>query len=165
MIAALFAVMTLAQEIRPAGSIENLPDPPAYKLAAPPTKDLEDAKARAAGRALAGTHRTLAAGVLKKGKWQKRKDGSWIWRLRLQSTSATGLRVHFNVFDVGSSTVWLYEPGAKKPNATDGPYTGKREDFWSGVVFGDSAVIEFAPADRKKAKKLPFAVDRVSHQL
>ena len=162
MIAMCFAAMTLAQEMRPAGSLERLPNPAAYKLAAPTAKDLEEAKTRAAGRSLAGTHRALPADVLKKGKWNKRKDGSWIWRLRLQSTGATGMRVHFNAFDIGSSTIWLYEPGAKKP---DGPFTGKREDFWSSVLFADSAVIEFSPTDRKKAKKLPFAIDRISHQL
>jgi hypothetical protein len=152
----------LTQEVRPAGSLESLPDPPAYKLAAPTAKDLEEAKARAAGRALAGTHRALPADVLKKGKWQKRKDGTWIWRMRLQSAAASGMRVHFNTFDVGASTVWLYELGGKKP---EGPYTGKREEFWSGVVYGESALIEYAPADRKKSKKLPFAIDRISHQM
>lgn len=157
----LVAVLCIGQEIRPAGSLENLPDPPAYQLKAPTAKDLEEAKARAAGRALAGTHRTLPADVLKKGKWQKRKDGSWIWRLRLLSAGAAGIRVHFPAFDTPGS-VWLYEKGGKKP---DGPYTGKRDEFWSGVVYGETAVIEYSPTDRKKTKKLPFLIDKISHQL
>jgi hypothetical protein len=165
MLVELLALVTLAQEIRPAGSLESLPDPPVFQLAAPTPKELEEAKTRAAGRALAGTHRNLPADILKKGKWQKRKDGAWLWRLRLQSAGAAGLRVHFNRFDTGSSTIWLYEPGAKRPNTIDGPHRGKHDDLWSGVVFGDAAIVEFAPADRKKAKTLPFSIDRLSHQL
>lgn len=141
---------------------DSLPDPPTYKLAAPAAKELDEAKARAAGRALAGTHRALPADVLKKGKWQKFKDGGWVWRMRLQSVSASGMRVHFSVFDVGASKVLLHERGGKKP---EGPYTGKREEFWSDIVYGDSVLIEYAPADRKKAKKLPFTIDKISHQM
>jgi hypothetical protein len=162
MIATLAAAFWLAQEIRPAGSLESLPDPPAFRMKALTAKDLEETKARAAGRALAGTHRGLPPDILKKGKWQKRKDGGFVWRLRLQSAGAAGMRVHFQDFDAGASNVWLYEAGGKQP---EGPYTGKRDAFWSAVVYGETALIEYAPSDRKKAKKLPFVIDQISHQL
>ena len=164
MILAMAMLGFFAQELRPAGPAENLPDPPLQKLAPLAAKEIEDAKARAAGRALAGTNRVLAVNFWKKGKWQKRNNGAWLWRLRVQSPGASGLRIHFSRFDApAASTVWLYEPVGKK--GTDGPYGGKREEFWSGVVFGDSAVVEFSPPGGKKMSKLPFTIDRISHQF
>ena len=150
-----------SQEMRPAGVVESLPDPPVHRLAPPTSKDVDDAKARAAGRALAGTQRVVAADALKKGKWQKRKSGAWVWRLRMQSVGASGLRIHFRNFAVGGSNVWLYA----KSNEMEGPFTGTRAEFWSSVVFGDWVIVEYSPGDKKKSKKLPFVMDLISHQF
>ena len=153
--------LLIAQEMRPAGVAERLPDPPVYRLAALTSKDVDASKARAAGRALAGTQRVVATDAMKKGKWQKRKNGAWVWRLQMQSVGASGLRVHFIRFAVGGSNVWLYA----RPKEMEGPYSGTREEFWSGVVFGETVIVEYAPGDGKKVKKLGFVMDLISHQF
>ena len=137
-----------SQEMRPAGVVESLPDPPVHRLAPPTSKDVEDAKARAAGRALAGTQRVVAADAMKKGRWQKRRNGPRVWRLRLQSVGASGLRIHFRNFAVRGSNVWLYA----NSNEMEDPFTGTRAEFWSGVVFGDWIIVEYSPADKRSRR-------------
>jgi hypothetical protein len=133
--------------------------PPTCKLGALSAREIAVAKARGDGRAVMGTHRDVSGCVVKKGKWQKRGD-KWVWLVQVKSTGASGLRVHFMSFDVGA-------PGGAVQVLGDGSagYRGKgpdgNGDFWSGLVNGDTAVIEFTA--REKVKRVPFVVDKISH--
>ena len=78
-------------------------------------------------------------------------DGSRVLILSLKSPDASGLRVHFENFDLPpGNEVYVY--GLSDDSSVSGPYTGKGiwgdGEFWSGVVEGDTVVVEYyAPAD------------------
>ena len=100
------------------------------------------------------------------GAWQATVAGR-LWRLRITSPGAGGLRLHFQDFDVGAGKVWIH--GADGQVA--GPYGGKGMygdgDFWSDVVFGAGATIEYQPDPAKTAsppaEAVPFRLAAVSH--
>jgi hypothetical protein len=136
--------------------------PPTCKLGALSAREIAAAKARGDGRAVMGTHRDVSGCAVKKGKWQKQAGAGskWIWQVQVKSTGASGLRVHFASFDAG-------QQGSVVRVTGDGSagYRGKGPDgngeFWSGLVNGDTAVIEFTAAE--KVKRVPFIVDKISH--
>jgi Viral BACON domain/Trypsin-like peptidase domain len=114
-----------------------------------------------------GVHRALPEGSLDRGTWNALGNGH-VWRLAIQSDSATGLRVEFSNFDVGAGKVWVHSAAT-----VDGPYTGRgpygNGEFWSGTVDGESAVIEFEPAGGIGNNSLinnapPFHVHRIAHE-
>src|SRR5262249_42461143 len=78
------------------------------------------------------------------------------------SAQATGVRVEFSNFEVGAGRVWIHSD-----QSDDGPYTGRgpygNGEFWSATVEGESAVIEYEPAD-SLGRDLPVHVPRISHQ-
>jgi hypothetical protein len=135
--------------------------PPTCKLGPLSEREIAAAKARGDGRAVMGTHRDVSGCVVKKGKWQKQAGGSkWIWQVQVKSTGASGLRVHFVGFDAGAQGAVVHVSGDGSAG-----YRGKCPDgngeFWSGLVNGDTALIEFTTAD--KVKRIPFTVDKISH--
>ena len=104
-----------------------------------------------------------AAGTTVEGAWQSTADGR-LWRVQAASPGADSLRVHFQDFDVGTGSVWLHTANGQ----IAGPYNGKgisgNGDFWSDVVFGDSAVIEYQPGWTAVAQDAaPFRIAAVSH--
>ena len=104
-----------------------------------------------------------AAGTTVEGAWQSTADGR-LWRVQAASPGADSLRVHFQDFDVGTGSVWLHTANGQ----IAGPYNGKGisgdGDFWSDVVFGDSAVIEYQPGWTAVAQDAaPFRIAAVSH--
>src|SRR5437879_5875067 len=48
-----------------------------------------------------GVHRDVPANALRSGTWTTLGDGRRVWRLSINSTTASGIRVHFNDFSVG----------------------------------------------------------------
>ncbi|MBI3210780.1 MAG: hypothetical protein HYZ37_17995 [Candidatus Solibacter usitatus] len=111
-----------------------------------------------------GKHRPLPPSALGKGKWDKLPDGRKVWRLAIQSTAAVGLRIHFEKFDVGAGSVWLYDADAR----ICGPYSGKGRDgtgsFWSDTVFAAIATVEYLPAKDKPSKGAPpFQIGEITH--
>ena len=104
-----------------------------------------------------------AAGMTVEGAWQSTAAGR-IWRVQAASPGADSLRVRFQDFDVGTGSVWLHTANGQ----IAGPYNGKGMsgdgDFWSDVVFGDSAVIEYQPGWTAVAQDAaPFRIAAVSH--
>ena len=100
------------------------------------------------------------------GAWQATVAGR-LWRLRVTSPEARALRIHFQDFDVGAGKVWIH--GADGQVA--GPYGGRGMygdgDFWSDIVSGAGATIEYLPDPAKAAapqvEAAPFRIAAVSH--
>ncbi len=113
-----------------------------------------------------GKHRDLPKEAFAKGRWAE-AAGARIWRLRLRSPSAAGLRVHFDRFAAGGGRVWLYGGDAKSPQVA-GPYTGRGPDssgaFWSDIVFGDAVTVEYEPASGAPGSgQPPFRIAEITH--
>ena len=85
-----------------------------------------------------GVHRAVAAGATKQGSWETDAQGGRVYRLRIKSTEAAGLRLHFTGFAVGEGEVSLSQPGTKAQDYAR--YQGKGPfddgDFWSHTVEG-----------------------------
>ncbi len=154
----------------------SLPAPAAAVLPPLGPKDLERLKPQA-GLTPVGVHRSLPEGAVAlsvsggaakttvEGAWQATVAGR-LWRLRVTSPGARVLRIHFQDFDVGTGSVWLHGADGQ----IDGPYGGRGGmygdgDFWSDIVFGDSATIEYLPdpAAVLTAEAAPFRIAAVSH--
>lgn len=149
-------ILLSAGQTEGATSRPLLPDPPVYSLGAPSAKEVQKAREEAAriGAALAGIHRNLK-NVSKRGEWRMLANkGPWIWRLKVVSTRAASLRLHSVA---AHPAIRLQAPG----ETTTTEWTGE----WSALVFGDTALLTYEPADGKKSKRLPFTVDKLSHQI
>ncbi len=105
-----------------------------------------------------GVHRALPARALEQGNWSTLADGRRIWQLSISSKSAVGLRIQFGNFSVGEGRVWVHNG-----SDVDGPYSqgglyGNGE-FWSGLVHGEQAIVEYEPATgAKPSLSLPFQI-------
>ncbi len=115
-------------------------------------------------RAVALSSSSGAAKTIVEGAWQATVAGR-LWRLRITSPEARALRIHFQDFDVGKGSVWLH--GAEEQVA--GLYSGRGMygdgDFWSDIVLGDSATVEYLPdpAAALTEDAAPFRIAAVSH--
>src|SRR5579872_5694578 len=109
-----------------------------------------------------GVHRTLPDSAFSRGSWTTLPDGRSIWRVAIQSDRATGMRVEFSHFAVGTGKVWVHTT-----QSVDGPYTERgpygNGEFWSGTVQGESLVIEYQPGT-SGTRAVPFHVHRIAHQ-
>ena len=152
----------------------SLPAPAEVRLPALGPDDLDRLQPQG-GLTPVGVHRQLpegaaalsfadgAAKTTVAGAWQATVAGR-LWRLRVTSPGARALRIHFQDFDAGAGNVWVHGADGQ----VDGPYSGRGMygdgDFWSDIVFGGSATIEYLPdptaADREAA---PFRIAAVSH--
>lgn len=99
------------------------------------------------------------------GAWETMPDGRRVWRASLRSVGAEALRVKFTSLDLGSGRLWVYAAGVEDPGdpiTGRGPYgTG---DFWSSLVFADSAIIEYEPAAAGQLSSgLPFRIEEAGH--
>jgi lysyl endopeptidase len=81
------------------------------------------------------------------GTWQPLEDGR-LWRLRIQSSSATNLNLGITRFEMPEGAkLWIYDPEHKH---VEGPYTSRNRShagsLWTPVIEGNEIVIEvFAP--------------------
>lgn len=148
----------------PPGLAAGLPLPPVIKLGGLSRRQIAEATADPR-REAAGIHRGLPSSALKKGKWIRLADGRRLWRLAIRADGARGVRVHFRQFAVDTGLVWLYgtgkQPEVNGPFTATGPY--KDGDFWSGIVDGDSVVLEYQPAPGSFPKTPPFRIPEISH--
>ncbi len=102
--------------------------------------------------------------------WQSKtlSDGSVLWSMSVQSPGGGGLRLHFDNFDIGAASLWIY-PGnnTRTPTAVLGPFTGKGPtddgEFWSGTIFGDTAVLEFLDPGARGDSPPSLRFDRILH--
>ena len=163
-----------AAAARPPSLGLRLPAPAAAALPPLRADDLERLRPQQ-GLTPVGVHRALPAGTAAPnsageavgttiaGAWQATAVGR-LWRLRVTSPGARGLRVHFQDFDIGAGNVWLHTADGQ----IDGPYGGRGMygdgDFWSGIVFGESATIEYRPDPASPPQEAaPFRIAAVSH--
>ena len=109
----------------------------------------------------AGVHRLGGDEFLGRGKWSELPDGRAVFQAALRSPGATGLRLEFVNFAAGVGRVWLYPGDETNPTQPVGPYEGG-ENTWSGLVEGESVVLEFEVA-AGAPRMLPFQLGRFSH--
>jgi hypothetical protein len=110
-----------------------------------------------------GLHRSLPADALDRGVWVTLPSGKRIWQLAIQSMGAARVRIQFGGFAAGTGRIWVHN-GAE----ADGPYSGGgpygNGEFWSGMVAGDRAIIEYEPgAETNPAGRPPFHIRSVAH--
>jgi hypothetical protein len=156
----LCAILILVGLQQPAEALQRalLPEPPVFALPPPPVADIQKsiAGAKSAGLGLAGVHRDIGKAA-RNGSWHDLGKPGWIWCVKVVSPGASGIRVHVKNFDSSKGTLQTIEPGSNVRT----PWNGE----WSQLTFGESVVILFESAGGKKLKKLPFSLDRISHQL
>lgn len=108
--------------------------------------------------------RTASTAQMDQGVWQQTSGGP-VWRLSIRAQNAIGIRIHFTNFSAGSGQVWVHDASNPSVNVL-GPYTdkGRNEgDFWSGIVFGDTAEIEYLPATGNPTSgDPPFQISEIS---
>ena len=112
-----------------------------------------------------GAREALTHTVVEKA-WQWIGNGR-LWRVQIQSPGASGLRVHFQNFNVGAGRVWLHTSEGQ----VYGPYTGQGMygdgDFWSDIVFGPSFTLEYQPGPDDpitvEQGPVPFRIHKISH--
>ncbi len=142
----------------PPGERFHLPRPQSVRLPRLDSGDLDKVSVKTGAGEL-GVHRSLEETTLPvAGAWIVSPDGSRVWRLALSSEGAVAVRVHFTGFSVGEGRVWVGD----KSYTGLGPWgTG---DFWSPVVFSDTAVVEYEPASPDAAvDSVPFTILEISH--
>jgi lysyl endopeptidase len=93
-------------------------------------------------------------------------DGSQLIVLIIKSAGASGIGVHFRNFALADGEeVYVY--GASSDSIVFGPFTDKgpwgSEEFWSGTVDGDTAVIEFYKRSDENGQG--FEIFEISHIL
>lgn len=110
-----------------------------------------------------GVHRVIDP-KLAAGDWETLPDGLPVWRVAIRSTGASAIRVHFTNFAAGQGKVWVY--GDAGQPQSQGPYTGNgtfdNGEFWSGTVWGESAIVEYQPAGAGD-RRVPFEIESISH--
>jgi hypothetical protein len=110
------------------------------------------------GKQKLGVHRPVPPQALKHGSWSRTPTGHWLWRLAVRSPGAKGIRLHFR--EVSEGELWVYSDtdteGAFTPHGPAG-----HGDFWTGVVRGDTVIIEFRSS--RKYKSNPLQLPEISH--
>jgi len=84
-----------------------------------------------------------------RGQWTRQPDGSHVWRLKIDSPGALGLRLNFTSFDLpeGARLLVAGSDARGVPHAYEkaGPLGSGR--FWSNTMAGESVYLEYhAPA-------------------
>lgn len=113
---------------------------PAIDSAAPQTKNQ---------RAIAPGPLQIAHGMdisitLDNGTWETLRDGSSLWRVRVDGPGALHLNFGFGIFDLPEGTT-LHLYSTNDPALYIGPYTSadnSSNGLWTPIVPGNSAVIE-----------------------
>lgn len=146
---------------QPPGLLAHLP-PPAGPMLGPLTSR-EVSLLSTVGRVpRIGVHRTAPFSP-SEGAWQALANGTTVWRLSIHSTGAAGIRVQFGDFSTGAGKVWVYGEDGQ----AQGPYTAAgifgNGEFWSGTAWGDTAVVEYQPADPND-RSVPFVIRAISHR-
>jgi len=112
----------------------------------------------------AGISRGLSASALQNGVWRTNSASERYWQFSIQASEAAGVRLHFQNFDVGSGMVWVHD-GDPRQGQVLGPYTGRGAfgdgEFWTEILFSDTAWIEYLAGPALPGDGIPFAVDRV----
>ncbi|HEV3197502.1 MAG TPA: trypsin-like peptidase domain-containing protein, partial [Bryobacteraceae bacterium] len=142
---------------------QSIPAPSPYRLGTLRQVEI-DAVEQDPHLPLRGVERMVERRSGLRGEWVTLDDGRTAWRLAIQSDGASGVRLEFSRFSVGSGEVWLY---SEDHSQVFGPYTGAGPDgsgqFWSNTVFADNVVVEYLP-DQPRTDT-PFQVSKLLHVL
>jgi Trypsin-like peptidase domain/FG-GAP-like repeat len=111
-----------------------------------------------------GVNRRVAVSPKTRAQKLVNPDGSQMIVVVIKSSGASGIGVHFRNFALAAGDkVYVYGPAAD--SIVFGPYTNKgpwgNDEFWSGTIAGDTAVIEFHT--RTDEKKKGFEIFEISH--
>jgi hypothetical protein len=120
--------------------------------------------------ASAGTHRKIEKdAVTRYGRWDAIAGTSqWVWRMRIESPGAAGLRVHLRYAassGLPDGQAFVHDGAGQ----VFGPYpiSNSTSDLWTDIVLSDAIVLEFetgvAPATILDAP--PFEVLEIGHLL
>lgn len=125
-----------------------------------------DITTTARGNRVIGHKRTMPSDLSSHGSWETLPEGLSVWRLAVRSPGAIAMRLHFIAFDVGNGRVWVHTPG--QVDHPLGPFNGsglfQTGEFWSGVLLGDTVVVEFeAGGSGPHNMSVPFTIDQVAH--
>lgn len=109
-------------------------------------------------------HRNLGVAGFGEGEWIQEGRRRY-WRLVLQSSAARALRLHFDQVTLDAGELWVY--ALAHPEGEQFVYRGKGPhgdgEFWSHVIAGEAAVVEYHPAGKVPSGRLPFRLDKISH--
>lgn len=101
-----------------------------------------------------------------RGNWQQNKSGRWFWSIAVQAISAGGVRLHFTGFDIGTGQVWVHS-GNPDTGPLLGPFTAQGPlntgDFWTEMLDGETAYVEYSPEDGLPGRQPPFAIPEIFH--
>jgi hypothetical protein len=114
-----------------------------------------------------GVHRKVAGNATRQGAWETDAEGRRVYRLRVSSSEAAGIRLHFTGFNVGEGEVTLSRPGGGVPDYARYQGTGPfgDGDFWSHTIEGPELLLEYRPAAGDEATEPRFTVSTVSHRF
>ena len=116
------------------------------------------------GRRRIGAHRPLADPL--PGAWTEENESA-VWRMEIRSPEAAALRLHFTDFHLPGGAVLVYEaeehlrPDSERRYVGDGP--GGDGEFWSDLIEGEAAIVEYRPAAGESARAVPFRIEEISH--
>lgn len=112
-----------------------------------------------------GVRREIPADIWDRATVQTIAGGGKIYRLKIESPGAKGIRFHFSDFSAESGEVWIY-PTSKNGTNILGPFTGKGPmgdgDFWTGTIHAASAIVEYTAAAGTSG--IPFHLDSIVHR-
>ncbi len=109
------------------------------------------------GRRRIGAHRALPEAL--PGSWRPSEN---IWRVEIRSPGAVALRLHFTDFHLPGGSVVVYEtdealrPDRERRYEDNGP--GGDGEFWSDLIEGESATVEYHPPSGEKLETPPFHI-------
>lgn len=98
------------------------------------------------------------------GTWEQLNDGTWLWRLRLQSAGALSLSLGFTRYRMPpGGTLFVYTPDG---SVLRGPFTAADNaahgELWTPLLHSDDIVVEVSvPPDARDT--LDLALGHVSH--
>jgi uncharacterized protein (TIGR03437 family) len=113
-----------------------------------------------------GEARMLDAGALTGWQSKRLPDGRIVWRTAIQSPGARGLRLHFQNFASDQQSMWIYPQGeSHEAPSILGPFDQRGPngdgEFWTGTIFGDTAVIEIESTSLTEPPAI--SPDKVAH--
>jgi Bacterial pre-peptidase C-terminal domain/Putative binding domain, N-terminal/Viral BACON domain len=137
-----------------------------YRLSANPAETVFELQPLSQRQTLAprqiGVGRDVGLLSATEGRRFVNADGTVIRLLALKSPDAVGLRIHFQGLDLPpGDQLFIY--GKTAESRVEGPITGKGPfkdgEFWSGIVDGDTAIVEHFMSGAEH----PFRLSEVSH--
>lgn len=100
------------------------------------------------------------------GVWRDLGDLGWLWIASVTSPGAYNTRLHFTDMQLPDGGE-LYVYGPAEAQITDGPFGGVgpfgHGSFWSPLVSGETAVVEYLAPAGPKPTALPFRIDDLMH--